>query len=102
MITGVEEIAQIMKQNLQTVLGEVFLDTSLGVPWFDEIFEKGQTQKNIDSILIDEISRTPGFISLVRFETTYNAAEREIAIDFEAYTVEGILDFSDTISAGGA
>jgi hypothetical protein len=32
MVTGTSEIMQAIKQNLETVLGEVWLDTSIGVP----------------------------------------------------------------------
>lgn len=101
LITGVSEIAQIMKQNLQTVLGEVWLNTELGLPWFDEIFEKSQTQKNIDALIIAEISQTPGFISLARYSSSIDEVNRVLTVDFEAYTVEGILDFSTTLTPTG-
>lgn len=104
MVQGTEEISQIIKQNLQTVLGEWFLDSSLGLPWFTEIFEKGQSQKNIDTIFIDEIGAAPGVISLVNYSSQLtNKANRLLSIEFQAYTVEGILDFTSIITpTGGA
>lgn len=104
MVQGTEEISQIIKQNLQTVLGEWFLDSSLGLPWFTEIFEKGQSQKNIDTIFIDEIGACPGVISLVNYSSQLtDKANRVLSIEFQAYTVEGILDFTSIITpTGGA
>lgn len=101
LVTGREEITQIIKQNLQTVLGEVFTDSTLGVPWYDEIFEKATTQKNIDAILIDEITQTPGFISMARYESTLDQITRALTVDFEAYTVDGIIDFSGILTPTG-
>ncbi len=104
MVEGVDEIAQIIKQNLQTVLGEWFLDTTLGLPWFTEIFEKGNSQKNIDNVIINQIALSPGVISLVQYSSDVsNRAAREMTIEFQAYTVEGILDFSTILTpTGGA
>lgn len=104
LVEGVEEIAQIIKQNLQTVLGEWYLDTTLGLPWFTEIFEKGNSQKNIDNIIINQITLSPGVISLVQYSSDIaDRAAREMAIDFQAYTVDGILDFSTILTpTGGA
>lgn len=102
MVTGTSEIMQAIKQNLETVLGEVWLDTSIGVPWFDEIFEKGTSQKKIDAILINEIVSTPGVISLAGYSAEIDQRSRTIAVEFQAYTVEGILDFSEILTPGGA
>lgn len=101
MVDGLDEIQQIMKQNLQTVGGEWFLDTSLGLPWFTEILEKNNSQKNIDAIFIDEIAATPGFISLVKYESSLDPVTRALSVSFEAYTVEGILDFIGIITPTG-
>lgn len=102
MVTGTSEIMQAIKQNLETVLGEVWLDTSIGVPWFDEIFEKGTSQKKTDAILINEIASTPGVISLAGYSSEIDQRSRTITVEFQAYTVEGILDFSQILTPGGA
>ena len=98
MVDGRDEIKQIIKRNLQTFLGEWFLDTSVGVPWFQEIFTKRQSAQNADAILIDTIVASKGVISLLRWESSLDKSTRELSITFRCLTVAGILDFNDTIT----
>lgn len=96
MVDGVDEIKQIIKRNLQTFLGEWFLDTSIGVPWIQEIFSKRASAQNADAILIDQVVASRGVISLLRWETSLDTATRELSVEFRALTVSGILDFNDS------
>lgn len=101
LIDGKSEIQQIIKCNLQAVAGEWFLDGTLGLPWFEQILEKQNSDTNIDNIFLEAIRTSAGVISVTRFVSSLDRSTRTLSIDFSVLTVDGIIDFNDQISAGG-
>jgi hypothetical protein len=92
---GRDAIRQHIQTSLRLFLGEWFLDTTLGVPYYQEIFVKQQTQETVASIMKRAISRVPGFISFLTFNFDYNRDTREFFVSFSVETVEGIIDFEE-------
>jgi len=91
LVTGQEEIRQHSSQRLRTFLGEWFLDIFLGLPYFEEIFEKGLDVNNVDSIFINEILQTPGIIRLLDFNLDIpDLASRRLEVNYEAQTSESL------------
>jgi hypothetical protein len=91
LVTGQEEIAQVSAQRLRTFFGEWFLDTSIGIPYFDQIFEKGQNVNDIDAIFISEILQTPGIIRLLEFDLDIpDLAARRLELNYKAQTTESL------------
>lgn len=91
LVTGQEEIRQHSAQRLRTFLGEWFLDLFIGLPYFEEIFEKGVDVNNIDSIFINEILQTPGIVRLLDFNLDIpDLASRRLEVDYEAQTSESL------------
>ena len=89
--TGQEEIRQHSAQRLRTFFGEWFLDIFLGLPYFEEIFEKQVDTNNIDSIFINEILQTPGIIRLLSFDLDIpDLASRQMALNYVAQTSESL------------
>lgn len=90
------EIRQRLIQNLRTFFGECFLDTTLGVPYHQIIFEKGTPLSVIESVLIDEILKTLGVTNLVRFEPLdLDPGSRELSVTFEVATIFGSVTVED-------
>lgn len=98
--TGSEEIRQRLKQNLKTFLGEWFLDTTIGVPYFQIVFDKSSPSSLIDDVFKDAILKTKGVVEIVEFkELDLNVGTRELTVDF-SYRDEfsdGVLDFNEVI-----
>jgi hypothetical protein len=91
LVTGQEEIAQVSAQRLRTFFGEWFLDTSIGIPYFDQIFEKGQNVNDIDAIFISEILQTPGIIRVLEFDLDIpDLAARRLELNYKAQTTESL------------
>ena len=91
LVTGQEEIREHSGQRLKTFFGEWFLDTTLGIPYFDEIFEKGQNVNDIDAIFINEILATPGIIRLLEFDIDIpDLASRQMVLEYKAQTTESL------------
>jgi len=79
-LDGIDAVVQDVKSRLSTFLGEWFLDTSLGVPYHQQIFVKGTTPTQIDSLIKLEIKNTPGVDEILEYTSDYEDATRDYAI----------------------
>ena len=75
-----ESVAQKIKIALRTYLGEWFANTTIGVPYFQEILRKGVSKDYVDTIFIDIIRGVNGvlrvtqYISEITVDGIYRAA----------------------------
>jgi hypothetical protein len=88
-IFGIDAIVQAIKTRLLFFLGEWFLDTTVGVPWFDSVLKKGVNPKEIASLLKTEILQTDGVNSLLFFDIDFQALPRTLNVTFRVDTTEG-------------
>ena len=87
------EVVQHVRSRLLFYLGEWFLDTEAGVPYFQEIFTKPANLANIESIFKSKILRTPGVQRLTDFSMDYQGgSERRLTVAFSAETIYGSID----------
>lgn len=91
--SGSEGLAQHLKIRLQFFLGEWFLDTTAGIPYFQNIFVKAPVRSEIESIFKQAILTTPAVKELLSFSLGYDEKLRELDVDFRVDTDFGILDF---------
>jgi len=91
LIDGVDLIRQLLIQRLQTFLGEWFLDTSLGIPYYQDILKKTAVVSTISNILKDEILDTTGVLELQTFELDFTESSRELSLEFSVRTQEGTI-----------
>lgn len=94
---GEDAIRQHLFEKFRLFLGEYFLDTSVGVPWYQDILIKGPSfavvQERLKSVILD----TPGVLELTRFNFDFNPVTREADLDFQARVTDGFIDFSQTV-----
>lgn len=95
--TGLQAIQQHLQVKLRMFLGEWFLNTSVGVPWFQDILVKQPNFVTIENALKTEILETVGVIELISFEFDFNSTTRVFTLDFRASTEEGIIDLSQEV-----
>ena len=95
--TGQDAIVQHIKQRLQTFLEEWFLDTRIGIAYFQQILKKNADPVIIDSILKREIINTPGIIELTSFDLDMDESNRLLTLTFEARSTAGVINFSEVI-----
>ena len=98
---GTNNILQDILQRLRLFQGEWFLDNSIGIPWFQQIFVKNPDVSKIEAIFIDAILSTNGVDSLIEFSLTPNYPNRSFALSFSANTTSGVVDYSGTLVSGG-
>lgn len=97
MVVDNDNIEQKLKSRLQTFLGEWYLETSIGLPFFTEILIKNPDIPNIDSLIKAEIIDTEGVLELVEYGSEFKPAERSFSVEFKVLTTVGEVEFSDTI-----
>lgn len=94
-VDGDDAIIQHLLIRLRLFKGEWFLDTRVGVPYYDSILVKNPNLVAIRSIFRNAILSTPGIASLDTLETSFDAATRKLTVTFSAIKDDGgTLDFS--------
>jgi hypothetical protein len=85
-----EEIRQRLLQALRFFLGEWFLDTTEGIPYFQTILVKGTPPDIIEAEFKSAILGVEGVASLNEFEPLeYEPATREMKVVFDVTTING-------------
>lgn len=91
LVDGGNWVQQSIKQNLQTLLGEWFLNTAVGLPWFDEILQKGTSQNRVQQLLIREIVNTNGVEKLNALNVNVDNRTRQARVTFEAQALGTVI-----------
>lgn len=83
-----DSITQRLKIKLRTFLGEWFLDTSYGVPYFQDIFGKGRKKSTIDSIIQKAIIEEEGVEAIISYSSTFEGV-RSFNVTFQVKVDDG-------------
>ena len=93
MIGGAEQIAQQIRLTLSIFLGEWFLDTSFGVPYFESILGKGRSVYEIEAIIRKKVREVPGVQEIGAISVEVEKASRKATITIaNIATDEGMVD----------
>ena len=84
LIDGNEAITQHVLIRLRFFAEEWFLDSRVGMPYFQQILIKNPDTKAIRAIFIQAITTTPGIDSLDSFDMDFDGPTRRLSIDFVA------------------
>ncbi len=90
-VAGADGVASDIGSRLRTFRAECFLDLSLGMPYFEEIFGRTTLARN-EQLYRQEILSTPGAGDLESISVS--KAGRQLKVDFEVTT-----DFPEIIQA---
>lgn len=90
-IAGVPSIVQAIRQKVRAVLGEWFLDETVGVDWYDSIFVKNPDLSAIGAILRAAIAGVPGVVDIQTFSATLDKVHRALSVSFTATDDTGEL-----------
>lgn len=96
--TGTQAIDQHLRAKLRTFLGEWFLDTRIGIPYFQQILGRKNPPVNlISAILRKAILQTSGVVSVSNLQLALDSKTRELVVAFEAKTTLENIIFSETL-----
>lgn len=88
-VGGAEQVAQLVKCRLLTVLREWKFDQSLGLPWFESILTKNVKISDIQLAVSNIISSTPGVRQILDIKVNADFRERVLKIEFIAVSTYG-------------
>lgn len=96
----VDVVTQRLKIKLYTFLGEWFLDTSTGIPYFQQIFGKVRSKATVDIIFQKVISDDPDVIEILVFESTVDSSLRGYSMNFTVRVSDNTTSLPITIDIG--
>ena len=94
LVTGLEEIRQLVGQVLRSFQANWFLNLDLGMPYFQTILKKSTTPAQLESIYLDAITRTQGILDVESFRLDFDKATRTVNVIFTAQTSDGVINFN--------
>jgi hypothetical protein len=98
LVSGIDNLVQKLKIRLLFFFGEWFLDTALGVPYYDTVLVKNPNVPQIDALLKSVILATEGVTEIISYTSDYDNGLRKLSVSFEAKTIYGEnLTFEETI-----
>ena len=94
--SGAEAVAQGVSIRLQTFQGEFFLDTRIGMPYFQKILGEKPRIHVLKDIFREAILKEPGVDSIQNLTITYTGADRTLGVSFYGITIDGdTFDYSE-------
>lgn len=94
LVSGADQVRQAVKMRLLTIFSEWFLDTRVGIHYFDVVCTKNPDPSLIDSIMKATIIETPGIKELLSYTSELDKVHRSLTITFEANTIYGSINLS--------
>lgn len=85
-------VRQQIKITLMTLLGEWFLDTGFGVPYFEDVLVKNPNRATIEAVLRARILDVPDVTRVGRLVLEVDRALRTLQVKFEAETAAGVVE----------
>lgn len=95
--SGIQYVIQLLKIRLQFFAGEWFLDTTKGLPFFEEILIKNPDVPSIESLLKASIIETDGVLELIEFSSVFSASNRSLSVEFKVTSIYGDIELNQTI-----
>lgn len=86
---GIDQAGQEVTSRLGFFLGECFLDTRQGLPYYRDIFVKAPNQQAVSSVFQRTILSVPGVIALPEFNYNFDRPERVLSIAYVATWLDG-------------
>lgn len=94
-IENVDQIAQNLNIRLRFFRGEWYLNTLVGIPYYQYFFIKNPNQIQVDSFIKNEIYDTEGVTTINDYSSAFDAVTRNYSVNFNC----SALDSDITIEA---
>ncbi len=93
---GIQEVLQLIRNNLRFLLGEEPLAPDKGVPYIQQILQKGTPISISSAIIRKVIADTPGVIEVVEFSFSVPASTRKAMVTFTARSAAGVITATES------
>lgn len=99
-IDNAERVAQQIKIQLLTMLGEWFLDITHGVPYLEYILVKNPNFELIRQILKEQIQNVDDVEAVNSLELDYDSHQRRLSVTYAAETNYGLVTRREVLGYG--
>lgn len=99
-IDNAERVAQQIKIQLLTMLGEWFLDITHGVPYLEYILVKNPNFELIRQILKEQIQNVDDVEAVNSLELDYDSRQRRLSVTYAAETTYGLVTRREVLGYG--
>lgn len=100
---GTDSVIQFVTQRLKLYLGEWFMNTSDGLPWYQQILVANADKSVVDGLLRDCILGTPGVTTLLSYTSHQDLGKRTMTVSFSILTATGAhISAQVPMTTGGA
>lgn len=96
-IDGREAIKQHLAVRFGIFFPEFRYDTSVGVPYYQDILVKNPQFVVVQEVLKKTVLDTPGITDLIDFSFEFVSGTRDAQLTFRAQSIEGIIDFNQIV-----
>jgi len=96
-ITGVDALAQILKNKISIWLGEWYLAENFGVDYFGLFNQKTFLDKRFRLIISNILLSDSRVNKIIKLNVSFDNSTREITASFTVETTEGLLNAEVTI-----
>ncbi len=83
--------AQKLRNQFKIFLGEWFLDSRIGMPYFQEVFVKNPNMAILTQLFRSVIASTAGVVRVISCNVTFNDATRAASVAFAAQWENGAV-----------
>jgi hypothetical protein len=96
LVDSSSQIRQKITVKLRFILGEWFLNTIVGIPYYEQIWIKNPDLNKVSTVMKNEILNVNGVQSLTLFNMEYNT-NRTIRVKFRVNTQLGEIEGEENI-----
>lgn len=89
LLSGSEQIRQSIQTRLRTFIGEYYLDSTYGIPYYETIFQSQSNAPFFESVLKANITAVQGVTSIASFATILNPSNRTYTVNFDVLDAAG-------------
>ena len=89
LVAGQDAIRQAAECRLRTFREEWFLDTSIGVPWVEQVLGRKVAAAPVRTIVRDELLAIPGVTGLASLSVVFDPSVSSLAVTFVLQTAAG-------------
>lgn len=90
-LDGSRLVRQTLLSRFRFFLGEWFLDTREGVPYYRDILVKNPDEEIVRSVFRQVLEGTPGVLEILSFNIVYDDKDRTIRFSFEVRSTDGVI-----------
>jgi len=97
-ISGKDGVLQGLRLRLRTFYQEWFLNTKIGVPYYEYFLVKNPDPVLMDGIIRTEIMKEPGVKEIIQFSIEIDTSTRAMTLTFKANTIDGIITYNEDLT----